>query len=256
MRIDIEVAMDYQLSSPETVLLTLEAASLHRQIVKQEQLDIANATLQRMQGGSRPGQRVWAFVPGDRLILHYRAQVELHRQETPLARLRAAPLQDLPPEVLSYLRPSRFCPSDLFETYVCKRFGHLAGGEKIAAIRDWVANAITYRPGSSVATTCANDTFLSRQGVCRDFAHLVCTLSRAAQIPARYTAGYSAGVTPPDFHAVAEVWLDGAWHVVDATGMSCAATLVVIGSGRDACDVAFMETKGPAFPISHSVRVQ
>ena len=255
MRVEIEVAMDYQLSSPETVLLTLEAAPLDRQIIQQEQLDIRNATLQRMRSGTGQGQRVWACVPCDRLVLHYTARVELHRPETPLTSLRATPIQDLPPEILTYLRPSRFCPSDLFEPFAAKRFGQLEGGEKIAAIRDWVAAAITYMPGSSVATTCANDTFLSRQGVCRDFAHLVCTLARAAQIPARYTAGYSPNVTPPDFHAVAEVWLDGAWHVVDPTGMSSAANLVVIGSGRDACDMAFMETKGPAYPISHSVRV-
>ena len=28
------------------------------------------------------------------------------------------------------------------------------------------------------------------------------------------------GVEPQDFHAVAEVFLDGAWYLVDATGMA------------------------------------
>lgn len=255
MRFDIEVAMEYQLSGPESVLLTLEAASSDSQTIQNAQLDIENATLHRIQLGAGQSQRVWATLTCDRLVLHYKAQVDLNRPEPPLASLRATPFHDLPPEILPYLWPSRFCPSDLFESFATKRFGALEGGEKIAAIRDWVAAAITYMPGSSVATTCANDTFLSRQGVCRDFAHLVCTLARAGQIPARYTAGYSPDVTPPDFHAVAEVWLEGTWHVVDPTGMSSTANFVVIGSGRDACDMAFMETKDPAYPINHAVRV-
>ncbi len=255
MQIVIDVAMEYQLSRPETVLLTLEAAPLDRQAVQHQQLDITDATLQRLSARNGHGPRIWAHLPTDRLVLRYQAQVALHRADSPLDALQASTLQALPADVLTYLRPSRFCPSDLFENFATEHFGDLQGGAKIAAIRDWVAATIAYVPGSSNARTCAHETFNMRQGVCRDFAHLVCTLARASQIPARYTAGYSPQVTPPDFHAVAEVWLDDAWHVVDPTGMSSTATLAVIGSGRDACDVAFMETQGPAYPISHSVRV-
>lgn len=249
MRLNIDVVMDYQLSGPAPVLLTLETTDTPGQRIEHSMLEILNATYRHVPGEGGLGQRIWADVENDRLNLRYVADVEITRADIALDGLAQSAWQDLPPDVLSYLRPSRFCPSDLFAPYVAKSFGHLEGGAKAAAIRDWVAKSITYVPGSSDAATCANDTFLSREGVCRDFAHLVCTLMRAAQIPARYTSGYAPGVTPPDFHAVAEIWLDGAWHVVDATGMSNSSDLAIIGAGRDASDVAFMETQAPAFPV-------
>jgi transglutaminase-like putative cysteine protease len=85
---------------------------------------------------------------------------------------------------------------------------------------------------------------------------MVCALARASNIPARCVSVYGAGVNPPDFHAVAQVWLEGGWHMVDATGMSSGADLVVIAAGRDASDIAFMETQSMAEMISQSVSVQ
>ncbi|TVP71966.1 MAG: transglutaminase family protein [Rhodobacteraceae bacterium] len=248
MRMNIDVVMDYQLDGPGPVLLAIEAAAIPGQRIENSMLEILNATHRHVPGEAGLGRRIWANVINDRLNLRYVADVEITRDEIPLQTLAQCDWQDLPSDVLSYLRPSRFCPSDQFMPFVAKSFGHLDAGAKVAAIRDWVAEAVTYVSGSSDAATCANDTFVSREGVCRDFAHLVCTLVRAAQIPARYTSGYGPGVTPPDFHAVAEVWLDGAWHVVDATGMSTSADLAIIGTGRDASDVAFMETQSPANP--------
>ncbi len=248
MRLNIDVVMDYQLDGPGPVLLAVEAAAIPGQRVENSMLEIHNATHRHVPGEAGLGQRIWADLICDRLNLRYVTDVEITREDIPLQTLSQDNWQNLPSDLLSYLRPSRFCPSDLFMPYVAKSFGHLDAGAKVAAIRDWVAESVSYVPGSSDAATCANDTFVSREGVCRDFAHLVCTLVRAAQIPARYTSGYGPGVTPPDFHAVAEVWLDGAWHVVDATGMSTSADLAIIGTGRDASDVAFMETQSPASP--------
>ena len=50
------------------------------------------------------------------------------------------------------------------------------------------------------------------------------TLARASTIPARYVSCFAPGVTPPDFHAVAEVYLGEAWHLIDATGMAEASS--------------------------------
>ena len=79
------------------------------------------------------------------------------------------------------------------------------------------------------------------------------TLARASAIPARYVSCYAPGVDPPDFHALAEVFLadptilcGGAWHLVDATGMADPAETVKIGVGRDAADVSFMTVFGDA----------
>ena len=47
-----------------------------------------------------------------------------------------------------------------------------------------------------------------------------------------------------DFHAVAELFLDGGWHLVDATGMAQSDSMAIIGLGRDATDVSFLTSFG------------
>lgn len=255
MRLDINVFMEYQLSPGDTVLLTLEAAETAGQSLVTEHLFIEKAQVYRPSGEGLTGKRVWAVEAGDLLRLEYSAAVEIHRPAVALHRLRATPMHKLPSAVLPYLHPSRFCPSDLFTDFVTRYFSHLDGGAKIAAMSDWIAAEVAYVPGSSSAATTATDTFVSRAGVCRDFTHLLCSFARAANIPARYTSAYGVFVQPQDFHAVAEIWLDGAWHIIDPTGMGTAADLAVIASGRDACDVAFMETEDWAQLIRQSVSV-
>lgn len=255
MRLKIDVVMDYQLSGGDPALLILEASHTSGQTVLSSTLNIDGASLHRIDGDSAEGPRLWAFVPHDRLRLRYGAEVQVTRADPALDTLAADPLPRLPADVVTYLRPSRHCPSDLFTGFVARRFGHLAGGAKVAAIRDWVAEELVYAPGNSTASTTAMDTFVAREGVCRDYTHLVCSLLRAANIPARYTAVYGPDVHPADFHAVTEVWLEGAWHMVDATGMGRASGLVVIRAGRDASDVAFLETQNWAQLIEQSVTV-
>ena len=114
---------------------------------------------------------------------------------------------------------------------------------------------MTYVPGASDAQTTAADSFRSGKGVCRDYAHLVISLCRAAAIPARFASVYALGVEPQDFHAVAEVFLDGAWHLVDATGMSRPESTAKIGVGPDAACVAFLTSYAPVELISQSVEV-
>jgi transglutaminase-like putative cysteine protease len=93
------------------------------------------------------------------------------------------------------------------------------------------------------------ETLLERRGVCRDFAHLVVSLLRAKDVPARLAAVYAPGLDPMDFHAVAEAYVDGAWHVVDATGMAPRQTLLRIATGRDASDTAFLSTVGGSLSL-------
>ena len=50
----------------------------------------------------------------------------------------------------------------------------------------------------------ATQTLLARQGVCRDFAHLVTAMLRARNVPARLVSVYAPGLSPMDFHAVVE----------------------------------------------------
>lgn len=254
MRLLIDVALSYQIGRSRAAMLAVEAARYDGQSVLSDELSIDRATLVRIEGESGVGTRVWAFPETEDLRLRYLAEVEVTRAAA-LPECSTSPMHDLPAEALTYLRPSRFCQSDTFSAFVGNRFGGFDGAAKILAIRDWVASEISYLQATSDTQTTAVDTFTRRQGVCRDFAHLVCALSRAANIPARYVSAYGPGVDPPDFHAVAEVWLDGGWHLIDATGMATPDQLVVIGVGRDACDAPFMETEQDAQLNALSVSV-
>jgi hypothetical protein len=255
MRIHIDVAMNYRFAQPNTVFLALEACDTDGQAVLQADLSLGDAAITRIPGDSDVGQRVWARVPGIEMQLHYRALVDITRPKAVVAGLGADARHLIPGDVAPYLRPSRYCQSDKFQGFVGKRFSHLYGGDKVAAMRDWIEDKLTYVPGSSDADTNVLETFAGRQGVCRDYAHLMCSMVRAAEIPARMVAAYSPDVVPPDFHAVTEVWLDGRWHLVDATGMCDADSLAIIAVGRDAYDIAFMDSQAPASMLSQSVWV-
>jgi transglutaminase-like putative cysteine protease len=255
MLIQIKVAMQYRFMQPNTVLLALEAAHYDGQQIVNAHININDTEVSRFAGDADVGQRIIARARSHDMNLTYSAQVDVTRSSRPLHLLQAAPLHLVPGAVIPYLRASRYCQSDKFTHFVDSRFGALAGGQKIAAIRDWIEGELTYVPGSSDADTSVLETFAGRVGVCRDYAHLMCTMARAAQIPARMVAAYSPDITPPDFHALAEVWLEGAWHLVDATGMCSPESTAVIAVGRDAYDIAFMESQVPAEMLYQSVSV-
>ncbi len=89
-----------------------------------------------------------------------------------------------------------------------------------------------------------------------DFAHLMAGFSRAAGIPARLVSAYGLGVDPQDFHAVVEVWLEDAWHLVDATRLADPSGIVRICVGRDATDISFMTIFGGAALQQQTVWVE
>jgi transglutaminase-like putative cysteine protease len=151
---------------------------------------------------------------------------------------------------LSYLRPSRYAESDRLAAVARAEFSGVTGAsDLLAAVSSWVGTQLSYVPGSSGPTDGAVQTLLSRQGVCRDFAHLVIALLRALDVPARLAAVYAPGLHPMDFHAVAEALVDGAWRVVDATLLAPRPSLVRIATGRDAADTAFLSSYGGAVEL-------
>lgn len=147
-------------------------------------------------------------------------------------------------ERIQMLRPSRYCPSDRMVDYCSSRFPDASAPTltRVQAITDYVGEHLSYVSGSTGPTDDAVDVLLSGQGVCRDYAHVVVTLARAAGIAARLVAVYAPGLAPMDFHAVAEVDVDGVWHVVDATRLAPRESLVRISTGRDAADTAWCTT--------------
>ena len=256
MILNINVHLQYQLSRPTDLLLQIEAAEGENQTVQETQLDLSEVEhMARVAADEGVGERIWLRAEGV-FRCDYTARVALDREVEDLSGLSAVPPHLLPGETVRYLMPSRYCPSDEFQAFVAAEFGHLSGGAQIAAMRDWINGAFQYVPGVSNAQTTALDSFVQRQGICRDFAHVMVTLARAATIPARFVSCYAPGVTPPDFHAVAEVYLDGAWHLVDPTGMAPPDTIARIGVGADAADVAFLNVFGQAEFVAQSVSIE
>jgi transglutaminase-like putative cysteine protease len=139
-----------------------------------------------------------------------------------------------------YRRPSRYAESDRLGVIAHTQFGHLVGQDLVNGIASWVNENLYYVTGISMPDDGAVDAYLNQQGVCRDFAHLVVALCRACGVPARLVSVYAPGLSPMDFHAVAEVCLEGRWQLVDATRLAPRQTLVRIATGRDASDTAFL----------------
>lgn len=102
-----------------------------------------------------------------------------------------------------------------------------------------------YKPGSTNVKTTARQAFSQRQGVCQDFAHIFCALSRCAGIPARYVCGASLG--EGSTHAWVEVFvpdqsysgrktleIPGRWFGFDPTrNKRCNDDYVILAVGRD-----------------------
>ncbi len=157
-------------------------------------------------------------------------------------------------DLIRYLRPSRYAESDALAPTAGAEFRGIRGAAQLlASVSSWVGTRLAYVSGSSLPTDGAIRTLLQRQGVCRDYAHLTVALLRSLNVPARVVAVYAPGLHPMDFHAVAEAFVDGAWHVVDSTTLAPRSTLVRIATGRDAADTAFLTTISGRIELSRII---
>ena len=237
----IDLLLDYEVAHPAHFLFHIESAFYESHTIIEERLTITPSMKVRHFCDERSGNRfVRLDAPRGVLSVNYHAKVELVPVPVPL-HLEECPVSALPDDVLRYLMPSRYCESDVMSRAAQQLFGHLPQGmSRVRAIENWLHESIYYMPGFSNATTTAQEVFVQRAGVCRDFAHLGITLCRALNIPARLVVGYVNFEEPPqDFHAVFEAWLDNQWVTFDGTKMSPIDRIVRVGTGRDAKDVAF-----------------
>ncbi len=262
MPIDISARFSFDLDRATDVLLQFEAAAIPEQRILATDTRMSKAQhMARVPAQDAIGERIWLRAQG-RFEVEYEARVEVDRMVIECGDLKRMDPHDLPGEAVEYLFDSRNCQADRLQSFVNDEFGSLTGGARVIAMRDWLSANLAYTPGSSTSTTTALDTFVERRGICRDYAHVMISFARASTIPARFVSCYAPGVEPPDFHAVAEVFLadptiegGGAWQIVDATGMADPAQTVKIGIGRDAADVSFMTTFGMADFGDKEIRV-
>lgn len=179
------------------------------------------------------------FAEPSEVTVDYRASVHGY----------AVPDTSTPMELIRYVRPSRYAESDRLLPTSYAEFGGLQGAELLHAVRDWVHGELRYVSGSSRGTDGAVETLLHRKGVCRDFAHLAIALLRSKDVPARLAAVYAPGLSPMDFHAVAEAYVDGAWRIIDPTGLAPRESMLRITAGRDSSDTAFLSTVGGSLSL-------
>lgn len=255
MLINVGCELTYQVRSQAVFLFQIAAARNKFQKLHTEELDLKpELSVEQFQMG-RAGNQIQRVVvsPCDFRVA-YRATVELSHETQNSNDVEESPISQTPPDVLTYLNPSRYCESDLLSRFAFEEFGQLYPGySRVQAICNWVFEQLDYTPGSTSATTTAADVLLQRTGVCRDYAHLAIALCRGIGIPARYVAGYAVDLQPPDFHGFMEAFLDGHWYLFDPTRLTSIVGLVRIGTGRDAADVSVATITGNVLLTSQRV---
>ena len=246
IRLRIALELDYDIAEHGCdFVFNIHAAHTQQQRVVAETLELSQTLRPVVETDPVTGNRYLRVkgLPGA-LKVNYDATVELQHHVAEPGGIAEVPVARLPLHVLSYVYPSRYCQSDRLHRFAMREFGHLRQGyARVQTIRDWVLQRTTFTPNSSMSDTSAVDTLLGAVGVCRDFAHLMITLCRAVNIPARFTTGIDYGADPalgpPDFHAYVEAFVGDRWYLFDPSGTAIPMGFVRLGTGRDAADVAF-----------------
>lgn len=246
IRLDLQVDLRYEIDAGGAdFVLNVHAAHTPSQVVSAERLVFSQPIQAALHTDPFTGSR-FARLHAEQgeLLVTYAATVDLHHHASEPGLLAEVPVRHLPPEVMGYIYPSRYCQSDRLVKMAIREFGHLwQGHARVQAIQDWVRQRVTFRSNTSNSNTSAVDTLIEQVGVCRDFAHLMIALCRAVNIPARMATGTDYGADPvlgpPDFHAYVEVYLGDRWYIFDPSGTAIPMGFVRIGTGRDAADVAF-----------------
>ena len=251
VRLRFAIDLPYQVGSPGgDFIFGLLAAHTPQQVVVAEDLNLGGRTPAITTDPATGTRLLRVHADPGPFTLAYRATVDVLHWWCRSDSLAEVPMRTLPSEVLPYLYPSRYCPSDRLQALATTEFGHLRPGHgRVVAIRDWVRKRVRFVANSSTSATGALETLADGVGVCRDFAHLMIALCRAVNIPARFTTGIDYGADPilgpTDFHAYVEVFLGDRWYILDPSGTAIPMGFVRMACGRDAADSAFATIFGP-----------
>lgn len=246
MKFNVGCEIGYDIADTATLIFNIEAMRGGRQTILREQLTISPQREADENTASDTGNRYLRLTaPQGQVQLRYEAVVELDPVHQQPDFIGEVPVAKLPLDTMAYINPSRYCPSDQLARFAGRQFGNIQPGfQRVTEICNWINGEVDYMFGSSDTSTTAADTFSTRAGVCRDFAHLGITFCRALGIPARFVSCYAWQLVPQDFHAVFEAYLGDRWYLFDPTRMAALDGMVRIGCGRDAADTAFATIYG------------
>jgi transglutaminase-like putative cysteine protease len=94
------------------------------------------------------------------------------------------------------------------------------------AINDWVYQSLTYQDGSTSVRTTAAEALSIGRGVCQDYAHLMLSVCRACDLPARYVSGHLVG------EGGSHAWVEVVLPTNDGTREAVAWTFDPTHAGR------------------------
>lgn len=244
----IDCELQYDVAAQTVFIFNVAVPSIPGQRVRREAITAQpNVPVEEFNDASGANRFLRVNVDPGPFSMRYLAAVDVEPRVADPAAERI-PLATVAPEVLPYVMASRYCEVEQLFALACAEFGNIVpGAAQVQAVCAWIRANIAYRVGTSSPTTTARDVLANRAGVCRDFAHLAVALCRALNIPARFVTGYTRYEEPPqDFHAVFEAYLGGRWQMFDPTELAPIDSIVRIGVGRDAADVAFATFFGSA----------
>ena len=232
------VTCELALTVLEPVRLSLQVAPAHEFLDLEEVLEVTS--------DGHPMEIEEFALPGlgrGHVCSPNAGRVEVSYRAIVTGRARVPKVTDA--ERIIYRRPSRYAESDRLAPIAQAEFAGITDArELLEGVSSWVGTRLSYVEGSSGPTDGSVETMLKRQGVCRDYAHLVIAMLRALDIPARLAAVYAPGLNPMDFHAVVEAAIGDTWRVADATLLAPRSSFVRICTGRDAGDTPFLSTYG------------
>jgi len=253
-RIKIGCHLTYTSGAANPAVFVVQPPAHPRQMIERESLLLSGATPtgDYVDTFGNRCQRV-TLQPGESLV-RYEALASVPPDGDAVATdARQVPPEELPAHLLRYTLPSRYAETDKLLGFAWETFAHVPRGwARARAICDWVHDHVEYKRGVSLPQWSAADIIARRQGVCRDRAHTVIALCRAFNMPARYAVSYLPDIDVPDdgipmdFHAYAEVWLEGGWQVFDPHDRFPRKGRVFLSSGLDAADAAFATIYGGA----------
>jgi transglutaminase-like putative cysteine protease len=257
LTIRVGCSLVYEVSGTASLLLNVKPRPDRNHLVLAEALslglgnDLPSEEFPDSHGN--PVSRV-ILAPGRNLLRHDAiVAVSSQPDNHDLPRAAALAPDRLPPAVLRYTLPSRYCDSDKLANFAWEKFGEVEHGlPRAQAISEWLHHNIEYRYLSGQADLSAWDVLQRGYGVCRDFAHLAVALNRTFNLPARYVTGHLPDIGYPDpdnhmdFHAYAEVYVGGNWFTTDARFHVPRIGRIKVACGMDAVDGAFSTIYGGA----------
>lgn len=116
--------------------------------------------------------------------------------------------------------------------------------DNLKILNEWTYTHIYFKTGVTNVDTTLDEIIEKRHGVCQDFTHLFCALSRKNGIPARYVSGYlhqgNGYFGDSQMHAWAEVFIPNlGWTGFDPTNNLMAnENHIKVAHGKDYSDCA------------------